>query len=99
MDDLYYECVKMKRFRLPQPFGTAPMTIRLNEISKSFGTNSLFSDLSLEINADDRIGLIGRNGCGKSTLFLIIMGLAKPEEGSIYRSPGLRINYLSQEPK
>ncbi|HEY9685365.1 MAG TPA: ABC-F family ATP-binding cassette domain-containing protein [Coleofasciculaceae cyanobacterium] len=75
------------------------MTIRLNDISKSFATRSLFEELSLEINAKDRIGLIGRNGCGKSTLFLIIMGQVKPEVGSIYRAPGMRINYLSQEPK
>src|SRR5690606_4210266 len=73
--------------------------IRLNAISKRFTKNSLFEALSLEINAKDRIGLIGRNGCGKSTLFLFIMGQVKPDEGSIYSAPCLRINYLSQEPK
>lgn len=90
---------KMERFVTSQPDGPLIMTIRLNEISKSFATNTLFEELSLEINAKDRIGLIGRNGCGKSTLFLIIMGQVKPDEGTIYRAPGLRINYLSQEPK
>jgi ATP-binding cassette subfamily F protein 3 len=75
------------------------MTIRLTDISKTFATRNLFEDLSFEVNERDRIGLIGRNGCGKSTLFLIIMGHVKPEEGSIYRAPGLRVNYLSQEPK
>jgi ATP-binding cassette subfamily F protein 3 len=75
------------------------MTIRLTNVSKSFATNTLFENLSLEINAKDRIGLIGRNGCGKSTLFLIIMGQVRSDEGAIYRAPNLRINYLSQEPK
>ena len=75
------------------------MTIRLTDITKSFGTRALFEDMSLEVNAKDRIGLIGRNGSGKSTLFLIIMDQIKAEQGSVYRAPGLRINYLSQEPK
>lgn len=75
------------------------MTIRLTDITKKFSSRSLFDELNLEIGAKDRIGLIGRNGCGKSTLLKIIMGEMTPEKGSIYRAPGLRISYLTQEPK
>lgn len=74
------------------------MSIQLNAISKSFATHSLFQDVTLQIGAKRRIGLIGRNGCGKSTLLKILMNQLQPEEGSIYRAPGLRINYLTQEP-
>lgn len=62
-------------------------------------THSLFNGLSFQIGAKSRIGLIGRNGCGKSTLLKIVMGVISPDEGSVYRAPGLRINYLSQEPR
>ncbi|HEY9687757.1 MAG TPA: ABC-F family ATP-binding cassette domain-containing protein [Coleofasciculaceae cyanobacterium] len=75
------------------------MTIQLNGISKSYGTRSLFDELTLQIGAKSRIGLIGRNGCGKSTLLKMIMGQLELDAGSIYRAPGLRVNYLSQEPR
>ncbi len=75
------------------------MSIQLNAISKTFVTHSLFEGLTLQIGAKSRIGLIGRNGCGKSTLLKIIMDQIQPDGGSIYRAPGLLINYLSQEPR
>jgi ATP-binding cassette subfamily F protein 3 len=75
------------------------MTIQLNGISKSYGTRSLFESLTLQIGPKSRIGLIGRNGCGKSTLLKMIMGQLELDAGSIYRAPGLRVNYLSQEPR
>lgn len=75
------------------------MTIQLNRISKQYGIRTLFDDITLLIGVKSRIGLIGRNGCGKSTLLKIIMGQIEPETGSVYRAPGLNINYLSQEPR
>ena len=75
------------------------MSIQLNNISKSFAARNLFEGLSLQVGAKSRVGLIGRNGCGKSTLLNIIMGELQPEEGTIYRAPGMKINYLSQEPR
>lgn len=75
------------------------MSLQLNAISKTFGTHSLFSGLTLQIGARSRLGLIGRNGCGKSTVLKIMTGQLQPEEGSIYRAPGMRVNYLSQEPR
>ncbi|MBX2861332.1 MAG: ATP-binding cassette domain-containing protein, partial [Vampirovibrio sp.] len=75
------------------------LSLQLQDISKSFATHTLFEGLSLQIGAKSRIGLIGKNGCGKSTLLKIIMGELEPNEGTITRAPGLRINYLTQEPK
>ncbi|MFC1887449.1 ribosomal protection-like ABC-F family protein [Candidatus Cloacimonadota bacterium] len=58
---------------------------------------SLFEELDFEINLKSRIGLIGRNGCGKTTLFSLIQRLNKPVEGSMYITPKLITGYLPQE--
>jgi ATP-binding cassette subfamily F protein 3 len=73
--------------------------IQLSNISKFFNGEPVLENIRLEIKADSRLGLVGRNGCGKSTLLKIIHGALEAEEGVISRSPGLRVNYLSQEPQ
>lgn len=73
--------------------------IQLSHLYKSFNGELLLEDIQLEIRANSRLGLVGRNGCGKSTLLKIIQGILEVEKGVISRSPGLRINYLSQEPQ
>jgi ATP-binding cassette subfamily F protein 3 len=73
--------------------------IQLSRISKFFNGEPLLEDIQLEIRPNSRLGLVGRNGCGKSTLLKIIQGILDVESGTISRSPGLRINYLSQEPQ
>ena len=67
-------------------------------ISKAYGEKVLFNNLSLTINDGDRIGLIGINGTGKSTLLHIIAGLDEADSGQIYTSKDYRITYLSQQP-
>lgn len=59
------------------------MVIKVELDEKSFGHNVLYKDLSLSINANERVGLIGRNGTGKTTLFNIIMGLDKDYAGEV----------------
>jgi ATP-binding cassette subfamily F protein 3 len=75
------------------------MSIQLSNVTKNFASRTVWSGLTMSIGAKSRIGLIGRNGCGKSTLLKLIMGLFEPDEGAVYRAPGLRVNYLSQEPR
>ncbi|MFN8614718.1 MAG: ABC-F family ATP-binding cassette domain-containing protein [Vampirovibrionales bacterium] len=75
------------------------MTITLTNVCKNFTSKSLFTNLNLQLDVTDRVGLIGRNGRGKSTLLKMIMGEMEPDEGSIKRTPGMRVSYLSQEPK
>ena len=66
-------------------------------LSKGFGIDLLFEDISFAINDGDRIGLIGPNGSGKSTLLQILAGKMTSDSGSVTRSPStLRIGYLSQ---
>lgn len=57
--------------------------ITLNKISKSFGSRVLFDDVTITFNAGNRYGLTGPNGCGKSTLMKIIMGLEEPTSGTV----------------
>lgn len=67
-------------------------------ITKSFGEKNLFHEISFSIESEDKIGLIGVNGTGKSTLLKIIAGQEMPDSGSIVMKNGIRIGYLPQEP-
>ena len=67
-------------------------------ISKSYSEKILFDNISLGINEGEKIGLIGINGTGKSTLLKILAGEEKPDTGSIITVKGIRIGYLPQNP-
>src|SRR5476649_497821 len=71
--------------------------LTLSEITKSFGSRTLFEDVSLSINLGERIALVGPNGAGKSTLFSIILGTAEPDSGSVVIDKHTTIGYLPQE--
>ena len=68
-----------------------------SKVSKDYGGNSIFRDIDLEILEGERIGLVGENGGGKSTLFKLLAGLDTPTEGTISRRRNLTIGYLTQE--
>ena len=72
-------------------------TIELEHISKGFGDKHLINDFSYIFLRDDRIGFIGPNGCGKSTLMKMIMGILKPDEGNITIGDTIKIGYFAQE--
>ncbi|HHT9128733.1 MAG TPA: ABC-F family ATP-binding cassette domain-containing protein [Candidatus Wujingus californicus] len=71
--------------------------IRLNDLSISFGSRSILNDVSLHIRRNDRIGLIGPNGTGKSTLFKLICKLIEPTSGELIIAKDINIGYLPQE--
>jgi len=71
--------------------------LTIADISKSYGTRELFSDVSLFIARTDRLGLIGPNGAGKSTLFNLILGEEKPDTGTIEWERGADFGFLPQE--
>ena len=70
--------------------------LSLSKLSMSFGERELFRDLSFEVDARDKVGLIGRNGVGKTTLFKIICGELDPTAGVVASERGLTIGYMEQ---
>ncbi len=74
------------------------MTLIAGEnICKQFNQRTIFKDLSFSVNEDDRIGLVGPNGIGKTTLFQLMASRLTPDSGNIARSKYCRIAYLEQE--
>jgi len=71
--------------------------LTIADVSKSYGTRELFSDVSLFIARTDRLGLIGPNGAGKSTLFNLILGEEKADTGTIEWERGADFGFLPQE--
>lgn len=72
--------------------------IEIDNISKAFDGKQLVRDFSYNLLRGDRIGIIGPNGYGKTTLVRMICGLLKPDSGSIVRGDTVKIGYFSQEP-
>ncbi len=73
--------------------------INLQGLSKSFGSRLLFEEIDFSIFQDDRIGLIGINGSGKSTIVKILAGLESPDHGIVTRRNGICVGYASQSPE
>jgi ATP-binding cassette subfamily F protein 3 len=71
--------------------------ISIQHLDKYFGEKDLFIDCELFIGSSDRIGLVGENGTGKTTLFKILLALVAPNAGNISKPKNLRIGYLPQE--
>lgn len=72
--------------------------ISLNKINKSYGYNNVLNNLSFDIKTNERVALIGSNGCGKSTTLRIIMGLETSDSGSVSIRKESKIGYLTQIP-
>ncbi len=71
--------------------------LQVGNLSKSFGDNLILDRVSFTINPGERVGLIGANGCGKTTLLKIILGELQPDTGSAWLSPAdVRVGYLAQ---
>jgi ATP-binding cassette subfamily F protein 3 len=70
--------------------------IKINQLSKSYFARELFTDVTFQMNAGDRLGLVGRNGHGKSTLFKLILGEEEPDSGEIMIPRNYRIGHLEQ---
>src|SRR5215471_5969932 len=71
--------------------------LTLSEIRKAYGERVLFADATLQMNRQDRIGLVGPNGAGKTTLFSIILGTESADDGTMCRERGVSIGCLPQE--
>lgn len=71
--------------------------LALQNVTKSFAMNTVLKDINLTLQAGSRMGLVGVNGCGKSTLFKLISGAMEPDEGTISLSKGARVGVLTQD--
>jgi ABC transport system ATP-binding/permease protein len=76
--------------------GRGPNLLNLERVSKSYGVRPLLADVSLGVAAGERIGIVGRNGDGKTTLLRVMTGEEGPDGGRVSRQRGLLVGYLSQ---
>ncbi len=86
----------LARFTFPEPEELSPPIINLDGAAVGYGGPPVLRRLSLRIDQDDRIALLGRNGEGKSTLSKLLAGKLQPSDGRIARSSKLRIGYFAQ---
>jgi len=75
------------------------MILEMQHITKQFGGHAVLTDASLQMNDKTRLGLVGRNGTGKTTLLRILAGLDSPDSGVLYKKSGLSTGYLAQIPQ
>jgi ATP-binding cassette subfamily F protein uup len=74
----------------------SPNLVNLERVHKSYGVRPLLDDVSIGIGAGDRVGVVGRNGDGKTTLLRVLSGLEEPDAGRVSRSRGLHLGFLTQ---
>ena len=87
---------KTTTFNFPDPTPLSPPLIAMDEVSVGYGAEPILKNLDLRIDMDDRIGLIGANGNGKSTLIKMLADRLKPQAGKIVKSSKLKIGYFAQ---
>ncbi len=71
--------------------------LSVNELTLSYGNQRLLEGITLAVNEGEKVGLVGRNGCGKTSLLKILAGVERPDTGDISIQRGLRVGYLPQE--
>ena len=72
------------------------MILNVNNLSLSFGTKPILQEITFALNENDRLGVVGVNGCGKSTLFRTILGELTQDEGNIFLSKNATVGILRQ---
>ena len=72
-------------------------TVEINNLSKAYGDRHIINDFNYIFLKNDRIGIVGPNGCGKTTLLKLIMGIVEPDEGEIVIGQTVKIGYYAQE--
>jgi ATP-binding cassette subfamily F protein 3 len=72
------------------------IVLQANNLAKSYGVENIFTNVSFTITNKDRVGLVGPNGVGKSTLLKCLVGVEEPDEGTIFKAKDVKIGYLPQ---
>jgi ABC transport system ATP-binding/permease protein len=73
--------------------------LSIEQLSKSYNEQSLFDDITLGISLGQKVALVGKNGCGKSTLMKIIGGIEPPDGGRVVFRKGIKVGFLTQNPE
>src|ERR1051325_2071071 len=76
---------------------TGPALLTANDLALAYGHQRLLESVTLSVGAGEKVGLLGRNGCGKTSLLRILAGHQSTDAGEVTRQRGLRIGYLPQE--
>ena len=74
------------------------MLLTAEQLYKNYGDRQLLDDVTLYLNAGDKLGLIGINGTGKSTLLKVLAGVEDADTGRVTRDPNVQLSYLPQTP-
>ena len=83
------------KFPAPAPCGKTPLTAE--ELSKSYGSLEVFTDVDLAVDKGSRVVILGLNGAGKTTLLRILAGVDRPDTGAVTPGHGLKLGYYAQE--
>ncbi len=84
------------KFAFPEPAHLSPPILSLDRVTVGYDKTPVLSDLSLRVDMDDRIALLGANGNGKSTFAKLLAGRLEPMSGEVRRGPRLRVGYFAQ---
>ena len=91
---IWGRCSQPGRIRPPVDF---MLILSCQGLSRGFDRDPLFEAIGFELHAGERVGLVGPNGCGKSTLMKILAGVDNPDTGSVKLHAGARLGFLTQE--
>jgi ATPase subunit of ABC transporter with duplicated ATPase domains len=88
---------KVARLRFPDPAPCGKTPITASDLSKSYGSQEVFTGVDLAIDRGSKVVVLGLNGAGKTTLLRLLSGLEKPDTGEVHAGHGLKLGYYAQE--
>jgi len=88
---------KVAKLRFPEPAPCGKTPLMASELSKSYGSLEIFTDVDLAIDKGSRVVILGLNGAGKTTLLRVLAGVEQPDTGTVLPGHGLKLGYYAQE--
>ncbi|GAA2784170.1 hypothetical protein GCM10020219_064600 [Nonomuraea dietziae] len=88
---------KVAKLRFPEPLPCGKTPLMADELSKSYGSLEIFTDVSMAVDRGSRVVILGLNGAGKTTLLRLLAGVEQPDTGQIRPGHGLKVGYYAQE--